>query len=437
MKVGYVGLSHLGLVNAISVSSLGVNVVAVDESDKLVESIKMREFPVFEPGLSEIFDKNRENLVFSNNFNELSSCDIVYIACDITTDDENCSDLRPIKKMVHKTMESIGEGRNLVIHSQVPPGFCSKIQKTYPKINVYYQVETLIFGRAVDRVLCPERLIVGKNTRESSLDSTYDKFLRKFNAPIFTMNYESAELSKISINIFLSSQVTTTNTLSQIASKIGASWSDIMPVLKTDKRIGPHSYLNPGPGISGGNLERDIESLNRLGGDLGTEISLLSSIKTNSHNQKEWPVRKLASCVDVDKGPITIWGLSYKSGTKSLKNTPTIKIFKALKGKTFYLYDPLFQGDLESNNELENIVKELSLEIKIKSFSVALDSLRGSESLVIMNSLNNEIQSFDIKEMSEVMQNKLIIDPKGLLLNNRRTLKECGFEYHCMGEPPL
>ena len=31
-----------------------------------------------------------------------------------------------------------------------------------------------------------------------------------------------------------------------------------------DKRIGKYAYLNPGLGISGGNLERDIVNLNQI-----------------------------------------------------------------------------------------------------------------------------------------------------------------------------
>ena len=78
------------------------------------------------------------------------------------------------------------------------------------------------------------------------------------------MNYESAELAKISINIFLISSVTSTNILSEISENIGANWSDVSNALKLDKRIGKYAYLKPGLGISGGNLERDLETFRNL-----------------------------------------------------------------------------------------------------------------------------------------------------------------------------
>ena len=75
------------------------------------------------------------------------------------------------------------------------------------------------------------------------------------------MRYESAELAKISINMCLVASVTTANTLAELCEKIGADWSEIVPALKLDKRIGQYAYLAPGLGIAGGNLERDLATV--------------------------------------------------------------------------------------------------------------------------------------------------------------------------------
>src|SRR5207245_1505995 len=82
--------------------------------------------------------------------------------------------------------------------------------------------------------------------------------------PILPMRYESAELAKISINMFLVASISTTNTLAELCERIGADWSEIVPALKLDKRIGQHAYLAPGLGIAGGNLERDLTTVCRL-----------------------------------------------------------------------------------------------------------------------------------------------------------------------------
>ena len=52
------------------------------------------------------------------------------------------------------------------------------------------------------------------------------------------LNYQSA------INLFLTSSITTTNTINELA-KINADWTDLKKILHLDKRIGKYAYLKP------------------------------------------------------------------------------------------------------------------------------------------------------------------------------------------------
>ena len=58
------------------------------------------------------------------------------------------------------------------------------------------------------------------------------------------MKYESAELTKISINILLASSITTANTLANICTHLGADWYEIMPALRLDKGLETMPILN-------------------------------------------------------------------------------------------------------------------------------------------------------------------------------------------------
>ena len=127
-----------------------------------------------------------------------------------------------------------------------------------PSVTWFYQVETLIFGAAVKRAMEPERFIVGALDPSAALPESYASFLKAFGCPVLVMRLESAELAKIAINFFLVSTVCTTNTLAELCESIGADWGEIAPALRLDRRIGPHAYLKPGLGIAGGNLERDL-----------------------------------------------------------------------------------------------------------------------------------------------------------------------------------
>ena len=73
----------------------------------------------------------------------------------------------------------------MILLSQVPPGFTRKLASELilsndRELQLFYQVETLIFGRAVERALHPERIIVGCLDESVPLPSEYRQFLDRF-----------------------------------------------------------------------------------------------------------------------------------------------------------------------------------------------------------------------------------------------------------------
>ena len=106
--------------------------------------------------------------------------------------------------------------------------------------------------------------IAAYNENKNIFLSLYADGPLKFTKNIIYTNYESAEMTKISINMMLISSITMTNVLSEICEKINANWDEIKPSLLLDKRIGKFAYIRPGLGILSGNLQRDMINLNEI-----------------------------------------------------------------------------------------------------------------------------------------------------------------------------
>ena len=145
--------------------------------------------------------------------------------------------------------------------------------------------------------MSPERYIIGRDIPEREIPSSYKTFLEAFHCPILPMQYESAELAKISINCCLVGMISVANTLAELCEHIGADWQEIVPALRLDKRIGPHAYISPGLGVAGGNLERDLATVCRLAGEHGTEAGVVQAWLDNSRYRKDWVLRILHSHV--------------------------------------------------------------------------------------------------------------------------------------------
>ena len=180
--------------------------------------------------------------------------DVIFISEDTPTDDKGNRDLDPILKLV-----DIGNrlGRPIVLTSQVPPGFTRALGIE----NIHHQAETLRIKDAEERAYSPDYIAVGG---EAPFPPTYTKYLLSFKCPILRMSWESAEFSKIAVNMFLAAQVERTNLLSAAAQEMGADWGDVAKALANDKRIGHEAYLTPGCWQDSKHLMRDFVTLNSL-----------------------------------------------------------------------------------------------------------------------------------------------------------------------------
>jgi UDPglucose 6-dehydrogenase len=212
--IGFAGLTHLGLNSAVASAARGFNVVGYDDDAALVKQLTKGIPHVTEPRLAELMSENGARLTFTTSSEDLADCDIVYISVDVPTDDEGGSDLTPVHVVIGRATAAMNPGALLVILCQVPPGFTRQIG--WSAARLIYQVETLVFGRAIERAMHPERFIIGVNEPDAPLPETLVTYLGAFGCPMLPMRYESAELAKISINMCLVASVSVANTLAEV-----------------------------------------------------------------------------------------------------------------------------------------------------------------------------------------------------------------------------
>ncbi len=416
--IGYAGLTHLGIISSVAAAAKGYDVIGFQNDANLVSKLNSAVFTVQEPELHDLFVANKERLTFTADVNKLSNCDIVYISIDIPTDDKGKSDLTPINKIIGQVSKILNSDACLVILSQVPPGFTRQIPLDHKRL--FYQVETLIFGRAVERAMYPERFIIGCDVPALPLPRRLKIFLTSFNCPILQMRYESAELAKISINICLVASISAANTLAEICEKIGADWSEIIPALRLDRRIGQYSYIVPGLGISGGNLERDLHSVLRLSDIHETDGGVISAWLNNSQRRKNWPFKVLEETILTQnpEATIAVLGLAYKENTNSTKNSPALLLIKKLSNCKIKAYDPVVDTGITGNCVL--------------SASSALEAVNGADAVAVMTPWP-EFRKITADNLAQHMAGCVVIDPYQVL--DGKTLRARGFTYATLGSP--
>jgi UDPglucose 6-dehydrogenase len=424
--IGFAGLSHLGVVSSVATAARGFDVVAYDRNLDLVDAVRNGQLPVHEPGLAELFQANAGRLTFTAAPQALGACAVVVLAQDVPTSADNQSDHAAVDVLAEEVIGHLAPSTVLVILSQVGPGYTRALgwrlgsDLRARDVSLFYQVETLIFGQAVDRALHPERFIVGCDNPHRLLPAAYRGLLAAFDCPILPMRYESAELAKIAINIFLAASVTATNTLAEVCEKIGADWGEIIPALQLDKRIGPHAYLRPGLGLAGGNLERDLATVRDLAAEIGSDARIIDAYLASSIYRRDWVIRTLHGRLSTSgaKPVLAVWGLAYKPNTHSTRNSPSLGLIQALSGVAVEAYDP--HASLPTLDRAD-----------CRQRATPLEACDGADALVVMTPWPM-FAEVDLALVLQAMRGRLLVDPFGRL--DRGRAADLGFSYHRLGD---
>lgn len=418
--VGFAGMTHLGLTTAVASASLGIEALCFDPDPQHISNLAQGRPHVLEPSLERLMNEHRQRLTFSSGIADLEGCPLVYIAPDVPTDDQGNSDLTGLRALIAQVDAALPTQTVLVLLSQVPPGFSRALNLKAGRI-LYYQVETLIFGQAVERAQRPERFIIGCGDPEEPLPDVYRAYLNVFGCPLLPMRYESAELAKISINCCLVASVGVANTLAEICELTGADWAEIVPALKLDKRIGPYAYLSPGLGIAGGNLERDLKTIVQIADRQGTDARIVRAWIDNSQYRKNWVLRALHRHVfNLEADPlIAIWGLAYKQDTHSTKNSAALGLLTQLKNFRVRAFDPA--------------VRVAGLKgVSAEEVSTALEACEGADVLAIMTPWR-QFAEIPLQDILTRMKGRIIIDPYRIL--TKESTHTGAFTHITLGSP--
>jgi UDPglucose 6-dehydrogenase len=418
--IAYCGMTHLGLNSAVACAEHGFETVCFDANPDLIAELNQAKLPVVEPDLDDMLARNRDHITFTSDPADLARCDVVYVAPDIPTDDKGQSDLASIEAVLDCVEPAIHDDAVLVVLSQVNPGFTRARGRA--KGPLIYQVETLIFGCAIERAMHPERYIIGCADPSQPLPKAFETYLKAYNCPILPMRYESAELAKISINMCLVASIGVANTMAEVCEHIGADWSEIIPALRLDKRIGQHSYIAPGLGIAGGNLERDLASVIRMAESNGGDCGIVKAWIHNSQHRKNWVYRAINEyfLTENPSGRLALLGLAYKENTHSTKNAPSLVLLPQLEGKDVIAFDPVVKASAVSDSLLEA--------------SSAMKAIEGADALIIITPWP-EFKKLDPVDIAKAMKGKMVFDPFRVLKADE--VKAAGLTYVTLGVAPV
>ena len=377
MKIGVAGLWHLGNVYSLCLAEMGHEIVAYDANLTVIGDLRNQKLPVFEPGLDDLLEKanRKNNISYTNNPENLSNIDILFLTYDTPVDAEDIPDNDFVLEQFKTFANCISRETLIVITSQLPVGTCNVIREILNESNesdrVIVHPENLRLGKAIKTFFNADRIVFG--TRSGNADETLNRIFEPLGVPIIWMHDKSAEMSKHALNAFLALSVTFMGEISEICEKTGADAHEVATSLKSDSRIGNRAYLSPGLGFAGGTLARDLSTLKHLQMQFRGDATVLNSIENSNKHNNQW-IRRQINRINsgAHKKNICFWGISYTSNTSTLRRSA---IYDEMLNLINQSYTVTFVEDVEIIDDIDSRIKEFySIEESLSDIDILVIS---------------------------------------------------------------
>ena len=255
------GLGKLGACIAATLAARGFEVVGVDIDQEKVKKINEGLAPLDEPLLAETIRAGHSRLRATLDPREAVATDVTFfIPPSPSQPDGSFSNEFLLKAMqpVARAVKDAGKKNHLfVCSSTTTPGAMDAVlipmlEREIGGIcgrdfSVCYNPEFIALGDVINGLLEPDLVLIGESDPQSgaALEQLYKKYNR--NSPrIARMSIVSAELTKISLNSYVTMKISFTNQLRMIAARHPqADIHVILDALGSDSRIGK-KYLRAG-----------------------------------------------------------------------------------------------------------------------------------------------------------------------------------------------
>jgi UDPglucose 6-dehydrogenase len=349
------GLGKLGACIAATLAQRGLDVVGVDTDAEKVKKINAGLAPVEEPLLAETVKAAGKRLRATTDPSEAVPTDVsFFIPPSPSLPDGSFSNEYLLRAMqsAAQAVRKAGKKQHLfVCSSTTTPGAMDTV--LIPMLEketgwvcgkdfgVCYNPEFIALGNVVNGLLEPDMVLIGESDPQSGavLEELYKKYNR--NKPhIARMSIISAELTKISVNSYITMKISFTNQLRLIADKFPrADIHTILDAIGSDSRIG-RKYLRAGLSFGGPCFPRD----NRLLAHTARQLGLSAPLAEASDRVNELTKENLVETVNAATKPgeaVAILGMSYKPDTWLVEESAGLYLAQHLKrhGRRVLIHD--------------------------------------------------------------------------------------------------
>jgi UDPglucose 6-dehydrogenase len=419
-RVAVFGAGYVGLVTGACFAELGHQVVVRDVVAEKIETLRRGDVPIYEAGLDELLERNRERLAFTTDVNEaIDSAEFVYVAVGTPPTYSGDADLSAVWTVIDE-LPAVDHRIVVCMKSTVPVGTGEKVRhrldaRGLGHVGYVSNPEFTAEGTAVRDFMEPDRIVVG--AFDDADGDAVAALHAGIDAPVVRADVASAEMIKLAANAALMTRISFINEIANVCEATGADVVKVAEGIGHDRRIGK-SFLRAGIGFGGSCFPKDSLALKQLAASSGYHFQVLNAVIEVNELQKRRVIGKLKQLLGSLRGKrIALLGLAFKPNTDDTREAPAFVLAGRLlaEGADVVAWDPVASAD-----GLHGVVQVPTVD----------EALTGADAAVLVTEWPH-LAELDWAALAGRMRSAVLVDGRNML--EPEAMRAAGFTYDAIG----
>ena len=428
MNLAVFGTGYVGLVSGVCLANTGKNVYCIDINEEKIKKIRQGIAPIYEPGLEDLLEKNKERIhPTTEAAPAIKEADVVMIAVGTPFDGQHI-DLTYIRQAAKEIGQALRDTSRYVVvtvKSTVVPGTTMEVVrpivleesgKSKEEIGFCMNPEFLREGNAVEDFKEPDRIVLGVSSPKAAevMRRLYDAFPE---TDVMITNPTTAEMVKYTANSLLALNISYANEIARICETLdGVDSEDVFAGVIKDKRISPiidgqritpqlTTYLRAGCGFGGSCFPKDVKALASFARDRKVDGKLLDGLLHINRSQMEHIFKLGLTTFGAEPKRIAILGTAFKPDTDDIRESPGIRLanFALERGMEVHVQD---------YKALENTRAKYG--DKLHYHENPLDAVKGADIIYVATIWNDYLNISDEAFESVMKEGAVMVDCRSL-----------------------
>lgn len=302
-RISVIGVGRLGLCAALCFERAGFEVVGCDVNASYVEQLNARSLASNEPGVVDALQAATRVRFTCDLAATLAHARLVWIFVDTPSGGSggqsyDHSKLSRVLQLVAESSVRHADGTHLMVGCTVMPGYfvgvARYLLRLRPDVSLSYNPEFIAQGDIMRGFVQPDMVLIGEGSAAAG-DAVAAVYARVCtNKPrVCRMSAESAELTKLSLNCYVTMKIAYANAIGDIAACTpGADAEAILAAVGADSRVGA-KCLKPGYGFGGPCFPRDNTALGHYAASVGREPLLSRATDAANEAHRAFQIEQL------------------------------------------------------------------------------------------------------------------------------------------------